>query len=358
MARIDLAGVRHAYDASDYALEKVDQTFEDGRAYALLGPSGCGKTTLLSIISGLLTPSEGRVALDGEDVTALPTRARNIAQVFQFPVVYEAMTVRENLAFPLRNRNVPRPERERRVAEIIDALGLGGVAERRAGGVGPDLKQKISLGRGLVRDDVAAILLDEPLTTIDPDLKWELRRQLKTLHRSMRRTMIYVTHDQSEALTFAEQVLVMHQGEVVQVGAPAELFEAARHTFVGRFVGSPGMNVLPAEVTGAQASVGGHVFALSGAPAAKLAGNIEIGVRPEDVRFAAAGAPVSITHVEDIGRVKIVRARLSGLEITMTLEGDQEIPSSPMVAFRTERVGVYADDWRVPLAPVGAAAHG
>ncbi|MGD2132933.1 MAG: ABC transporter ATP-binding protein [Maricaulaceae bacterium] len=349
MARIELDAVAHSYDGTERALEHVHETFEDGGAYALLGPSGCGKTTLLSIISGLIRPSEGRVLLDGANVTDADARTRNIAQVFQFPVVYEAMTVRENLAFPLKNRGVETSERDKRVAEIIDALGLGDCADRGAGRLTPDLKQKISLGRGLVRSDVAAILLDEPLTTIDPALKWELRRQLKALHRQMRRTMIYVTHDQSEALTFAEKVAVMHEGRIVQIGTARELFEAARHTFVGHFIGSPGMNVLPAAVAGAQAEVGGHAFALSGPPRAPLAGAIEIGVRPEDVVLGREGAPVAITRVDDIGRLQIVSARLSDLDLTIVLEEGVEIPADPKVAFPPERVGLYADSWRVEL---------
>jgi glycerol transport system ATP-binding protein len=300
-----------------------------------------------------MTPSEGRILLDGEDVTSRPSRARNIAQVFQFPVVYEAMSVRENLAFPLRNRAVPRAEAERKVSDVIGALGLHDVAGRRAGSVGPETKQKVSLGRGLVRDDVAAILLDEPLTTIDPELKWELRRQLKALHRRMRRTMIYVTHDQSEALSFAEEVVVMCDGRIVQVGTPTELFEAARHTFVGHFIGSPGMNVLPARLDGATAIVGGYAFGLAGAPPAPLTGRIEIGVRPEDVRFAAKGAPVAVMRVDDIGRLRIARVRLADCDLTMVLGEQAPIPAEPRIAFVTERVGLYADSWRVELTPHG-----
>jgi len=349
MARIDLIGIGHAYDAAGHAVRGVDQVFDGGGAYALLGPSGCGKTTLLSIISGLLHPSEGRIELDGVDVTDLSIRARNIAQVFQFPVVYEAMTVRDNLAFPLRNRNVARRERDARVAEIIELLGLGPWADVRAGSLSPDLEQMVSLGRGLVRADVAAILLDEPLTTIDPESKWDLRRRLKALHRRMRRTMIYVTHDQSEALTFAEKVAVMYEGRIVQVGTPTELFESANHTFVGRFIGSPGMNVMPAEVSGATVRVGAHAFSLPGAPKGPLSGRVELGVRPEDIALGREGAPVSIRRVDDIGRLKIVHARLADVELRIALHEDAEIPAEPCIAFDPARVGVYADSWRVEI---------
>ena len=232
MARITLDHIRHAYGVrpsapQDYALREVDHEWADGGAYALLGPSGCGKTTLLNIISGLVTPSQGRILFDGQDVTHLPTEARNIAQVFQFPVVYDTMTVFDNLAFPLRNRGVDEGTVRRRVNEILDVTGLADRATRRAHGLTADQKQKISLGRGLVRSDVNAILFDEPLTVIDPHMKWQLRSQLKTLHRELGHTMVYVTHDQTEALTFADTVVVMYDGQIVQIGTPERTVRAA-----------------------------------------------------------------------------------------------------------------------------------
>ena len=226
----------------------MTMTWRQGGAYALLGPSGCGKTTLLNLISGIVTPSRGKILFDGIDITPLSTQKRNIAQVFQFPVIYDTMTVGQNLAFPLKNRGVPKAEIDARVAEIADLLDLTPYLNRKATRLTADAKQKISLGRGLVRSDVAAVLFDEPLTVIDPELKWQLRSKLKALHRELDLTMIYVTHDQTEALTFADTVVVMHDGRVVQSGTPAELFDKPAHTFVGYFIGSPGMNIVPAEV--------------------------------------------------------------------------------------------------------------
>ncbi|MEG0151436.1 MAG: ABC transporter ATP-binding protein, partial [Comamonas sp.] len=181
MARITL-DLAHAYrphpqQDSDYALLPLQMEFADGGAYALLGPSGCGKTTLLNIMSGLLTPSHGKVLFDGRDVTQDSPQQRNIAQVFQFPVIYDTMTVAENLAFPLRNRKVPEAEIRQRVGVIAEMLEMSGQLNQRAAGLSADAKQKISLGRGLVRADVAAVLFDEPLTVIDPHLKWQLRRK-------------------------------------------------------------------------------------------------------------------------------------------------------------------------------------
>ncbi len=172
--------------------------------------------------------------------------------MFQFPVIYDTMTVGQNLAFPLRNRGLPKAEIDARVAEIARLLDLTPSLSRKAMRLTADAKQKISLGRGLVRSDVAAVLFDEPLTVIDPELKWQLRSKLKALHRELDLTMIYVTHDQTEALTFADTVVVMHDGRVVQSGTPAELFDKPAHTFVGYFIGSPGMNIVPAEVRAAR----------------------------------------------------------------------------------------------------------
>ncbi len=268
MARITLDHLAHAYGPNpqgpqDYALKEIDHVWRQGGAYALLGPSGCGKSTLLNIISGLVVPTRGRILFDDRDVTTVPTEGRNIAQVFQFPVVYDTMTVRENLAFPLKNRRVAPATIRSRVEEIAGLLDLTRVLDRRANNLTADMKQKISLGRGLVRPDVAAILFDEPLTVIDPHLKWQLRSTLKELHRKLDLTMIYVTHDQTEALTFADTVVVMHDGAVVQTGTPDELFERPAHTFVGHFIGSPGMNLLPAQVQGATATIEGHAIPLA-----------------------------------------------------------------------------------------------
>ncbi|HVG49724.1 MAG TPA: ABC transporter ATP-binding protein, partial [Rubellimicrobium sp.] len=281
MAQITLEGLAHSYfpnpkGEEDYALKELNHVWADGEAYALLGASGCGKTTLLNIISGLLRPSQGRILFDGQDVTDAPTAERNIAQVFQFPVVYDTLTVRDNLAFPLRNRGLPAAQVAERVQAVARMLGLSDMLGRRARGLTADAKQKISLGRGMVRQDVNALLFDEPLTVIDPHMKWELRTQLKALHREFGHTMIYVTHDQTEALTFATRVVVMHEGRVVQIGTPQELFERPAHTFVGYFIGSPGMNVLPARVEGNVAHLDAGAVPL-GQGYEPLAGTVEIG---------------------------------------------------------------------------------
>ncbi|MDH3378357.1 MAG: ABC transporter ATP-binding protein [Gammaproteobacteria bacterium] len=354
MAKIALQNLKHSYmtrttSADDWALKEVDAVWENGGAYALLGPSGCGKTTLLNIISGLLVPTEGRVLFDDIDVTDTPTIERHIAQVFQFPVVYDTMTVYDNLAFPLRNRGVAEDKIASRVQTIAKMLDLESSLKRRASGLTADGKQKISLGRGLVREDVNVIMFDEPLTVIDPHLKWLLRSKLKELHQHVGATMIYVTHDQTEALTFADSVVVMHDGAVVQVGSPVELFEHPRHTFVGHFIGSPGMNVLPCEVHDGSVIFADAVVTTATPPASNsIDGRLEIGVRPEFVRFDTGGIAVEIVKVDDLGRVQIVETHRDGYTIKLVVDEDQEIPSeNPRIAFNPDYTRLYVDKWVV-----------
>ncbi|MGB2491746.1 MAG: ABC transporter ATP-binding protein, partial [Candidatus Puniceispirillum sp.] len=265
MARIDLENIAHSYDpnAADpvYALRKFSLTWDDGGRYAILGPSGCGKTTMLNIMSGIVTPSEGRIRFDGEDVTQSKTADRNIAQVFQFPVIYNTMSVGDNLSFPLVCRNVEPAVITRKVQEVAETLSLEHLLERPANSLTADQKQLISLGRGLVRDDVAAVLMDEPLTVIDPDLKFRLRRKLKEINEFYKSTLIYVTHDQNEAMTFAHNIIVMDEGSIVQVGTPQELFERPQTSFVGYFIGAPAMNMYEGTISGKNdVTVHGHKF--------------------------------------------------------------------------------------------------
>lgn len=357
MAEIHLKGLAHSYlpnpsEPNDYALKQIDHIWEDGKAYALLGASGCGKSTLLNIISGLLHPSNGQVLFDGVDVTLLPTEQRHIAQVFQFPVVYDTMSVYDNLAFPLRNRGHDEATVKARVNSIADMLEMTDVLNKKARGLTADAKQKISLGRGLVRENVAAILFDEPLTVIDPHLKWLLRMQLKALHLRLNRTMIYVTHDQTEALTFADKVVVMHDGYVVQIGTPEELFDKPAHTFVGYFIGSPGMNFLKADVEGNSADIFGSNIQLPASYSTKAGDNVEVGIRPEFVSLSksvsADSLNVSIKRIEDIGRHKIVRVDFQGNEVSAIIpEGIAVSDEYTNMTFDTSRLNVYSNDWLV-----------
>ncbi len=284
MARIDL-DLAHAYkpnpkDDSDYALLPLKMTFDDGGAYALLGPSGCGKTTLLNIVSGLLAPSQGSVSFDGRDVTYDSPQQRNIAQVFQFPVIYDTMTVAENLAFPLRNRGMEATRIKQRVGVIAEMLELNAQLDQRAANLAADAKQKISLGR-------------------------------------------------VEALTFAEQVVVMTRGRAVQVGSADALFERPAHTFVGHFIGSPGMNFLPAHAHAGALNVAGRAFTL---PATRTLpdGELKLGVRPEYVSLALADAPgalrVTVAQAQDVGTHVLVTGQFDGLTVKARLSPEVQAP--------------------------------
>jgi glycerol transport system ATP-binding protein len=353
MARIELNNLAHQYaPGGDYALQPMQHVWEDGGAYALLGPSGCGKTTLLNIISGLLQPSEGQVMFGERDVTTLTPESRNIGQVFQFPVIYDTMSVFDNLAFPLRNRSMDEGYIQRRVTHIAGMLGLDDVLKRRANNLTADAKQKISLGRGLVREDVAAVLFDEPLTVIDPHLKWQLRRKLREVHEQLNLTLVYVTHDQTEALTFADKVVVMLAGQVLQVGTPQALFERPEHTFVGYFIGSPGMNFFDCAVEGDQAVFGDERVSVDPAMAEAArqanADRLQLGIRPGLIRPANGDEPahtVKVDKVEDLGDYELVTGHLGGQPIHVRLEESEKIDSDGLrVVFPVDNALLYADD--------------
>lgn len=364
MAEITLKGLAHSYldnpsSPEDYAIREMDHVWHQGGAYALLGPSGCGKSTLLNIISGLLKPSEGDVEFDSNVVNELPPEDRNIAQVFQFPVIYDTMTVFDNLAFPLRNIKTSEDKVKSKVKEVADILDLTALLKRKAKNLTADEKQKVSMGRGLVRDDVSAILFDEPLTVIDPQLKWKLRRKLKEIHKRFNITMIYVTHDQLEASTFADKIAVMYEGQVVQFGTPRELFEAPAHTFVGYFIGSPGMNFLEIEL--ADSGARSHGIDLPLSPDMQRAmrqhdsRSIKLGIRPEFVKVSENESSsnmfeVRVGNIQDFGTYSIMSFQLGDQWLKARLDEDQVITNDKaFVSFPEEWMGLYIDEYRVEV---------
>lgn len=382
MAEIHLKQLAHSYidnpqGHKDYAIREMDHVWEKGGAYALLGPSGCGKSTLLNIISGLVTPSEGQILFDGHEVNSLTPQQRNIAQVFQFPVIYDTMSVYDNLAFPLRNVGKSEAEISAKVKDISYMLELEDVLKKKAKNLTADEKQKVSMGRGLVRDDVSAILFDEPLTVIDPHLKWKLRRKLKQIHEQFNITMVYVTHDQLEASTFADKIAVMYGGQVVQFGTPRELFEKPEHTFVGYFIGSPGMNFFEANFQQNELYLEGHKIATSKEMKSKLSitpyNSLKLGIRPEFVEVLDVDSPLlsklnadnkqansdlldscencfkcEVLLVSDLGTYKIVSLKLGDTEFKARLPEEQTIPTgSVYVRFPGNWLKVYADEYLV-----------
>ena len=251
MAQVTLKNIGYRYPGTTQdTLSRLHLEIADGEAHALLGASGAGKTTLLNLLSGLLPPTSGQLLFDGVDVSLLDGRERNVAQVFQFPVLYESLSVADNLAFPLKTRGASLAEITKRVAYICNELSITGLRERKARTLSLFEKQLVAVGKALVRDSVSLILLDEPLTAVEPKIKWRLRQTLRKAQQDTGVTMIYVTHDQTEALTFADRVSVLTEGGILQTGTPEEIYQSPDHEFIGHFVGSPGMNFVPSSAAG------------------------------------------------------------------------------------------------------------
>lgn len=360
MAQITLRGVGHTYAGpggdGTWALNPLDLVWDDGRTYALLGPSGCGKTTMLNIISGLVKPTRGRVLFDERDVTDVPTSKRNIAQVFQFPVIYGAMSVYDNLAFPLVCRKWPRERIAQKVAEIAEVLDLRPKLRRPARALTAAEKQLISLGRGLVREDVTALLMDEPLTVIDPQFKFFLRRKLREITERFRLTVVYVTHDQNEAMTFASEVVVMSAGRVVQRGSPEELFEYPRTTYVGYFIGSPAMNLFTASADGTELVFGGTRLRSNYDVAALPPGQVQVGVRPEYLELVSESGEntvaARVTGILDQGTVLVVALLVAGEPARLSIPRGRQVPSGDvLVRLPADKIRVYFEG---ELAPARA----
>ena len=300
MASVTLDAVTFRYPgARGETLEALSLVIPDKSTHALLGASGAGKTTVLNLLSGSLQPTSGRILLDGEDVSALPSAQRNVTQVFQFPVLYPAMTVLENLKFPLRNRGWKRADALARAIEIARELDIEPLLESGLKALTLFERQLVAIGRALVRPDVGLVLLDEPLTAVQPELKWQLRKALRKVQTDLGVTMIYVTHDQTEALTFAAEVSVMQGGRILQTGSPVDVHDRPAHDYVGFFIGSPGMNFLDIEVRQGRAVLGDRQLMSSSA----ADGLYRIGFRAEWAKLGATGLPIEVTGFRADGLV-------------------------------------------------------
>ena len=354
MATIELCDIAHTYepDSDDptFALKALNLVWKNGGTYALLGPSGCGKTTMLNIISGLIRSTRGKILFDGVDFSQFPTTKRNIAQVFQFPVIYTLMSVQENLEFPLVCRKIPQGERIRRVNEVAELLNLKDKLKRPARKLAADEKQLISLGRGLVRNDVSALLMDEPLTVIDPQLKFEIRRKLKQINEHYGLTMVYVTHDQNEAMTFADTIVVMNDGEVIQTGTPQELYNRPETSYVGYFIGSPAMNFIKCTLAGNQLqTAGGLIPVPAGLSIPANIQNLKIGIRPRHVQFTNSDSPEAIKGqiqlVQEFGNARVATVGIKEEMMRVKLNYGAEVPTGDVwLALPEENLCVYADE--------------
>lgn len=354
MLRVELVNLRHAYRARPkaepvWALKGVDQAFEPGKPFAVLGPRGAGKTTLIRLLAGLMAPSEGRILFDAEDVTASPASRRSVALVDNQPAVYDTLTVRENIAFPLRNRRIAPGEARQRVDETLAMLHLTPRSGGAVAALSTEDRQRVAIGRALVRGPSALMLLDEPVADIPAADRWRLLAEISALQRRTGMTMIYATEDQGQALSFGERTIFLSEGGVLQTGSAAELFDRPRHTAVGRFIGAPGMNILPVSVEGANARLGGQVFDLPSAPNLEGVERLEIGVRPEHVEVGRNGLSAQVVRIDNEGRRRILRARIEGFDIAAMLREGAEVPAETRLSFDMRHLHLYADSWRVEL---------
>jgi multiple sugar transport system ATP-binding protein len=304
VAEIKLEGVTKRFSEKVIAVDAVSLDIESGEFLVLVGPSGCGKSTLLRMIAGLEEVTEGSISIDGNDVTELPPRSRDIAMVFQTYALYPHMSVRENLGYGLKVRRTPKAEAKARVEEVANLLGLEEMLDRRPAALSGGQRQRVAMGRAIVREP-KAFLMDEPLSNLDAKLRVSMRGQLSALHARLATTTIYVTHDQVEAMTLGHRVAVMRDGRILQVDTPQALYSRPVNLFVAAFIGSPAMNLVEADLTHDSVSFGGFRIPAQ-APAAAGARTI-IGIRPEAFEDAALADPmlptidVTVRVIEDLG---------------------------------------------------------
>jgi ABC-type sugar transport system ATPase subunit len=349
LAGIRLEHVSKTYPNAHPALVDVDLEVLDGELLVLVGPSGCGKSTVLRIVAGLESPSSGRVCIAGRDVTELEPGKRDVAMVFQSYALYPHKNVRENLAFALRMRGVPSAERERRIDRVAERLGLLPLLERRPAQLSGGQRQRVALGRALVREP-EAFLLDEPLSNLDARLRVDMRAELARLHRDLGATIVYVTHDQEEAMTLGDRIVVLREGRIEQVGRPGELWQKPATEFVADFIGSPGMNwfdALVEETRGAPVIRAGR-FELRLPPTAVgvRRGPARLGIRPHDVSLVTPGrghATARVEVVQSVGGSRIVWVLLEAERVCVVDAGERELASGAEVglAFAPERLHLF-----------------
>ena len=305
MGRITLDKVRKAFGEVE-VIPPLDLTIEEGEFVVFVGPSGCGKSTLLRLIAGLEDVSSGQIRIDGEDATAVPPAKRGLAMVFQSYALYPHMSVRKNIAFPMKMAGIPQAEQDRRIEDAARVLNLTDNLDRRPGQLSGGQRQRVAIGRAIVREP-AAFLFDEPLSNLDAALRVGMRLEISELHERLKTTMIYVTHDQVEAMTMADKIVVLRAGQIEQVGSPLELYRAPRNLFVAGFIGSPTMNLI------------------TGATAAEHQAHT-IGVRPEHITAShESGTWSGVVGVsEHLGSDTFLHVHDTGLAETITVRVDGE----------------------------------
>ena len=345
MADVAIRGLRKSYGAVE-VIHGLDLDVRDGQFVVLVGPSGCGKSTLLRMIAGLEEISGGDLAIGGRRVNDLAPSERDIAMVFQNYALYPHKTVRRNMAFALRLRRLPRAEIDAKVERAAEILGLQPYLDRYPRALSGGQRQRVAMGRAIVRDP-QVFLFDEPLSNLDAKLRVQMRAEIRELHQRLETTTVYVTHDQIEAMTMADRIVVMRDGRIAQVGTPLELYDRPADAFVAGFIGSPAMNLLPAraEEGGRLAVAGGHVAAPGGLDGALAPGRaVLLGIRPEALRLDASGLPARVAVVEPTGPETHVVLRMDGHEVTAVLRERHALRPGEEVRLAPDPAGMHVFD--------------
>jgi sn-glycerol 3-phosphate transport system ATP-binding protein len=313
LAEVELRSVTKSW-GTDPAVDRVSFTVRQGTLGALLGPSGCGKSTTLRVVAGLESVTSGSILIGGQDVTNLSPAKRKVSMVFQSYALFPHLSVAENIVFGLKVRSVPASERSERLQWATDLLGLGKLLDRKPSQLSGGQQQRVALGRAIVAQ-APVCLMDEPLSNLDAQLRVEMRREIRALQQRLGMTMLYVTHDQLEAMTMADQVLLMRQGHIEQDGPPAALYERPATIFTARFVGTPPMNVLPAT------ALGSLWEGLGPSAPDRAQDNLAVGVRAEAAQIASTGVPARVVATEYLGADTLIDARIGDVPFVLRFPG-------------------------------------
>jgi sn-glycerol 3-phosphate transport system ATP-binding protein len=341
MASIDVEKVGKIYTGGVRAVSDINLAIKDGEFIVLVGPSGCGKSTLLRMIAGLETISEGTVKIGDRVVNRAEPADRDIAMVFQNYALYPHMTVRQNLEYGLKNRKTPKAEIDARVTEAARMLEINQYLDRKPRALSGGQRQRVAMGRAIVRKP-AVFLFDEPLSNLDAKLRVSMRGEIKRLQRRLGTTSIYVTHDQLEAMTLADRLVVLNGGQIEQVGAPLDVYHTPASTFVASFIGSPAMNLVAGELHGDRLAIGPAMIDLSGfAPAS---GAVTVGMRAEDIRFVPAGGnamPFKVEYAEELGSQRLVHGTIGEQPVTVAVSSEAALTDTMQVAIEPARLHFF-----------------
>ena len=344
MAAITISEVSKIYAGGVEAVKSVSIAIEEGEFIVLVGPSGCGKSTLLRMVAGLEDISKGRVLIGGREVNRVEPADRDIAMVFQNYALYPHMSVRDNLAYGLKNRKTPRAEIEARVAEAARMLELGPYLDRKPRALSGGQRQRVAMGRAIVRKP-AAFLFDEPLSNLDAKLRVSMRGEIKRLQKRLGTTSLYVTHDQLEAMTLADRLVVLNGGRIEQIGRPLDVYHQPASTFVAGFIGSPAMNLVRASREGSRLLFGTQSFELG--RLVSFPDDVTVGIRPEDLRPAEAGAQsllLRVDYVEELGAQRLVHGTVDGKPLIAALDPAEEIGDMMRLTVSPDRLHFFSVD--------------